>query len=404
MTEYDTQDYCRVCGAATTQLHDFGSICINDFPATMTHNSAAAPLILDMCLSCDLVQLRHGIEDSSLYSSYYWYQSNLNPVIVDNLKDIALYANDILSSSTNKTILDIGANDGTLLSFIDPAYTRVACEPAPNLQEELSKHSDVVINGLWNKIHMGRKTADVVTAIGMFYDLLEPNKFISDIADVLAYDGVFISQLMTLAPMVRMNDIGNICHEHIEYYSMKSLYTLFENAGLTIINVKENNIQGGSYQIHAMKTEWVEENPEAVVNFQIDESDIDTEQYIQNIKKTGQQLKSILQYHRDNNQCIAVYGASTKGNSILQLWELHDLFDCALEIHTDKIGRYTVGTNIPIVGEEAIKNVDVIYVPNFGYKSFFIKKNLDWIQSGGTMIFSMPELEIVTKENVQEFL
>src|SRR5262249_41427702 len=144
--------------------------------------------------------------------------------------------------------LDIGANDGTMLKSLKGRAVRVGCEPATNLLDELRTNAEHVIGEFWTKENydkLGIPKAKVITAIGMFYDMEDPNQFIRDAAKVLAPDGIFIAQLMTLKPMLEKNDVGNICHEHLEYYAYKSLKHLFESNGLEIFKVEENDINGG---------------------------------------------------------------------------------------------------------------------------------------------------------------
>tara|TARA_Y100000004_G_C8915458_1_gene412861 strand:- start:778 stop:1464 length:687 start_codon:yes stop_codon:yes gene_type:complete len=227
----------------------------------------------------------------------------------------------------------------------------------------------------------------------MFYDMDDPNEFIKGIADVLTNDGVFIAQLMTLAPMIKKIDLGNVCHEHLEYYSYRSLVELYERNGLQINNIKENDIQGGSYQIYASPYE------KGSITYLEEIADIST--FFQKIQHNGVLLKTVLKDFINTDQKCYVYGASTKGNTMLQIWELGNYFEGAAEIHPDKIGRYTVGTAIPIVAEEeALKKADVLFVPNFGFKDIFVEKLKDWIEQGGKLIFAMPEVEVVHADNI----
>jgi NDP-4-keto-2,6-dideoxyhexose 3-C-methyltransferase len=347
-----------------------------------------APLVLDQCGKCDLVQLRHTVDPKILYQDHYWYQSGINAKLKDNLLDIANIANTMTDSGD--VVLDIGANDGTLLSGVDPSRLRVGCEPASNLIPKLTVHADVVIPEMWDHVHMNGKLAKVITAIGMFYDMDNPNQFIRCVKETLQSDGVFIAQLMTLAPMLKMYDVGNICHEHLEYYSYNSLVTLYEQNGLEIFKVIENDIQGGSYQI------WARHYINGSMSYQEDLSSLNT--FAETITYNGNELRQVLRAFKDEGLTCYVYGASTKGNTMLQLWNLYDLFDGAAEIHPDKIGRFTVGTNIPIISEEnAREKADVFFVPNFGFKDMFVEKEADWIARGGKMVFAMPTVHVVNK-------
>ena len=381
---------CRVCKSSIVQVADLGELHINDFPERPGISKGTAPVVIDQCTNCTLVQLRHTVDPAILYGEHYWYQSGLNPKLKQNLLDIADKVNEL--TDKNDIVLDIGANDGTLISGILPDRLKIGCEPAPNLRDSLEKYADIVILDMWHHKYMENKLAKVITAIGMFYDMDDPNDFINSVKHSLSEDGVFIAQLMTLAPMLRMCDLGNICHEHLEYYTYKSLVELYECNGLEIYHVEENDIQGGSYQI------WARHYTKGSIQYEEDVSEL--HKFFDNVKVNGALLKEkLLQLKNSGKKCY-VYGASTKGNTMLQYWDIGDCFEGAQEIHTDKIGRYTVGTDIQIVDENNARELaDVFFVPNFGFKDLFLAKEKIWIEQGGKMIFAMPSLEVIDNEN-----
>ena len=379
---------CRVCGANVKKVIDFGIIHINDFPLDPESSPGKAPLVLDQCVECDLVQLRHTVNPKILYGEHYWYESGLNKKLTDNLIDIAEYVNE--HTDKDDIVLDIGANDGTLLSAVSNDRHRIGCEPAPNLIKKLKKNCDEVINDMWHHDMMKGKKAKAITAIGMFYDMDNPNDFINSVNESLSDDGIFIAQLMTLAPMLKMKDLGNVCHEHLEYYSYKSLVHLYEKNGLEIYKVVQNDIQGGSYQL------WARKLNEGSIEYYEDISTLKT--FFEDVERNGRLLRIVLKDSIDNGNKNYVYGASTKGNTMLQLWKLDDLFEGAAEIHPDKVGRYTVGTGIPIVHEDdAKKEANLFFVPNFGFKDMFVEKENEWINNGGRMLFAMPTVNIAEK-------
>ena len=383
---------CRVCGKEVIEIVDFGEIYINDFPNAPGKNKGKAPMILDQCISCNLVQLRHTVDPQVLYGDHYWYESSLNPKLRNNLLDIAGIANKI--SQPGDCVLDIGANDGTLLSGIQDDRVRIGCEPASNLWTKLCVHADVVLPSMWDSSKLHHK-CKVVTAIGMFYDMDDPNDFIKGISEVLTEDGVFIAQLMTLAPMLAKTDLGNVCHEHLEYYSYRSLVELYERNGLQINEIKENDIQGGSYQIYASKLN------EGSINYFEEIATIGS--FFKKVEHNGILLRAILKDAVNNGSKCYVYGASTKGNTMLQIWKLGEYFEGAAEIHPDKIGRYTVGSDILIQEEqEVLTKADILFVPNFGFKDMFVEKLKDWILDGGKLIFAMPEVEMVNEDNIDK--
>ena len=382
---------CRICKSSIVQVADLGELHINDFPERPGMTKGTAPVVIDQCTSCTLVQLRHTVDPDVLYGEHYWYQSGLNPKLKQNLLDIADIANK--HSKAGDIVLDIGANDGTLLSGVETDRWRIGCEPAPNLLDKLLQHCEQAIPEMWHHNHLNGKTAKVITAIGMFYDMDDPNEFIDSVKKSLHENGIFIAQLMTLAPMLRMCDLGNICHEHLEYYTYQSLVELYERNGLEIYHIEENDIQGGSYQI------WARHFTKGSIQYKEDVSQLHN--FFDNVKVNGNLLKEKLLQLKNSGQKCYVYGASTKGNTMLQYWNIGDCFDGAAEIHTDKIGRYTVGTDIQIINEtDARELADVFFVPNFGFKDLFLDKEKAWIKKGGKMIFAMPSLEVIDNENI----
>ena len=156
-------------------------------------------------------------------------------------------------------VLDIGCNDGTLLKHYKKlgSFFRIGIDPALNVASYGKKNCEAHSTSFFNKKTFKKlsknKKSKVITAIAMFYDLENPSKFVSDINDCLDDNGVFIAQLMCLESMLKKNDLGNICHEHLEFYSFKSLKYLFEKNGLKIFKIEENDINGGSYRIFCKK-------------------------------------------------------------------------------------------------------------------------------------------------------
>ena len=381
----NTADCCRVCKSKVKIVANFGDIYVNDFPASAGEHRGQAPMVLQQCVKCDLVQMKHTVAPKILYGDHYWYESGLNQKLRDNLLDIAGYVNE--NTTYGDVVMDIGANDGTLLSGIGTGRIRIGVEPASNLWDKLQQNCDEMIPEMFDHRSVDYK-CKAITAIGMFYDMDDPNEFIAGVEKCLEDDGIFIAQLMTLAPMLDKNDLGNVCHEHLEYYSYKSLVALYERNGLEIFDLYFNDIQGGSYQIWARKYQSG--------SIEHDEDISAVHDFYDRVITHGVQLRAELQLFKNAGKKIYVYGASTKGNTMLQLWDIGNYFEGAAEIHPDKIGRFTVGTNIPIVSEkEAKENADVFFVPNFGFRDMFVKKEHEWLQNGGQMIFAMPQVEVI---------
>jgi len=367
----------------------------------MVGKGLRAPLDLVLCEGeCSLLQLRHTAPQELLYARHYWYRSGVTETMRKGLRDITSQIESVVVLKPGDAVLDIGANDGTLLaSYSVPGLHRVGCEPANNLIAELRTRADHVIHDFWNQeryLEIMRKNgfglAKVVTAIGMFYDLEEPNQFIRDAQQVLAPDGVFVAQLMCLEPMLKKNDLGNICHEHLEYYSLKSLKYLFERNGLEIFKIEENEINGGSFRIfarHFANTGMALEG---------DSSIEDVLAFARRLEDNRDRCVAFIKAEVAKGKTVYVYGASTKGNVILQYYGLDStMITAAAERSPEKWGKYTIGSWIPIVSEEEARAAkpDYFLVLPWAFIKEFYAREADWRENGGKFIVPLPEFRVL---------
>src|SRR3989344_3757708 len=314
-----TRKTCRVCGSSKLEkVFGIGNLYISTFVKSKKEKTPRAPLELVHCKNCDLLQLKHTAPQELLYARHYWYRSGINPVITADLKEIAQVAAKMAKLKKGNIVLDIGANDGTMLKYYPKNLIRVGCEPATNLTKYLKKVTSHVIADFWTyktwQKKFGDEKAKVITAIGMFYDMENPNQFIADAVKALDKNGVFIAQLMTLKPMIQKNDLGNICHEHLEYYSYPSLVYLFEKNGLEIFKVEENSINGGSYRLFARKF-W-----KGSIKYK--KPKYDYKAFAKRIESNKKKCVDFIKKEVKRGKKVYVYGASTKGNTILQYYGL----------------------------------------------------------------------------------
>jgi NDP-4-keto-2,6-dideoxyhexose 3-C-methyltransferase len=397
-----TRTSCRLCGSNKLEdVFSLGEQYINDFVAKENIGKGlVAPLELTMCNNCNLLQLRHTAPQELLYSRFYWYRSAVTVTMRRALADITNQINEMIPLNSGDVVLDIGANDGTLLdSYSVKGIHRVGCEPADNLVDSLSDKVDYVMHDFWNyerymKLakQWGFGKAKIITAIGMFYDLEDPNQFIGDARKALAEDGIFIAQLMCLATMIEKNDIGNICHEHLEYYSKESLKYLFETNGLEIFKIEENDVNGGSYRIFARHYKGTG------ISFEEKFTLEDIYAFRRRIEQNRDRCVEFIQQEVSKGKSVYVYGASTKGNVILQYYGLDTtLIEAASERSPEKWGKYTVGSWIPIVSEEEARRdkPDYFLVLPWAFFPEFYKRERKWREQGGKFIVPLPEFRVV---------
>lgn len=378
---YSTISSCRLCKSTPlVDLFSLGDHKVNAFPETSDYEGVVCPIAVVECKNCTLVQLKHSVDPEILYQTY-WYKSGVNEVIKNDLKEIAEVAMRYMG--IHDAILDIGANDGTLLSFVSPQYHREAVEPSLSFMVELAEHANQVHRMLFEEFTKDLKYK-VITAIGMFYDSEDPLKFVKNVTEHLSPDGVFIAQMMAAKQMYEQRDIGNLCHEHLEFYTYTSLVYLFEQAGLEIFKVEENTINGGSYRIFARHYETGSIN--------VEEPEYDWKKFKEDIEENKRNLNEYLDAIVGGKRKIYGYGASTKGNTMLQFFGFKDgVLRGIADRSVQKHGRFSV-TGVPVVSEqEAREGADYFLVFPYGFIEAFKEREKEWLEKGGTFIVPLPE-------------
>lgn len=391
---------CRLCGTPLPeQSVFFQDQYVSDF-VTKDNITAGMKVPIDLCVcpGCSLVQQRWSAPQDFLYSLQYWYRSGVTDTMSAQLKDIVASCMDEVSVNPSDVFLDIGANDGTMLSHVEGMKT-VGIDPASNLFDSLKSNVDIASSDFWSAdvydelcAKHNLPLAKVVTAIGMFYDLEDPLKFVSDITRVLDDDGIFVAQLMTLEPMLEKNDLGNLCHEHLEFYTYESLVYLFEKAGLEIYRVTENETNGGSYRIFARKYQ------KGSIQYGTHVGIKEVQAFKDRVDEIGRHLKEIIAEAIADNKTIHVLGASTKGNFILQYYELDSsCISMASERSDEKFGRFTVGTGIKIVSEEESRTAEPDYylILPWAFTQEMISRESEHAKRGGKFIVPFPEIRIL---------
>jgi len=405
---------CRVCGSdKLVFLYSLGDQYVNNFiEKDQLEQCIKAPLDLIFCENCTLVQLKHTAPQELLYSRFYWYKSGVTNTMKKALSEITETIQNLFSLKRGDVVLDIGSNDGTLLrSYTIPGLITVGVEPADNLQTEGQVGLDHFIHDFWNiekYDEIVEKKARVITALGMFYDMENPNQFIADAEKALSNDGVFIAQLMCLKNMLESNDVGNICHEHLEFYSFASLEFLLKKNGLEIFDVEINTINGGSYRIfakkigscHVQETKSAAERVQKVIDDEKELQNLQVHQdFFQRLEENKRKCVTFIKKEVSQGKKVWVYGASTKGNVILQYYGLnHELIEAASERSPWKWGKYTIGSMIPCVSEDEARKVQPDYflvLPYAFFDEFYVREK-KWRDQGGKFIVPLPEFRIVS--------
>ena len=408
---------CRICrNEELVSILSLGTQYLTGvFPDRAEDHLTHGPLELVKCSisnprdHCGLVQLRQSYNLNEMYSENYGYRSSLNQSMAEHLKALVQELLKMVSISAEDVILDIGSNDGTLLSFypekgplligMDPTVKKFGQYYKPHIRPIPDYFSAARFRSL-----CGDRKAKIVTSIAMFYDLEDPMAFMGEIREVLADDGIWILEQSYLPSMLSANAYDTICHEHLEYYALRQIKFMTDRTGLKVLNVNRNDINGGSFAVTIAK-DGSSYNPRTgeIEKLLLSEKPLDSEEIFELFKERvfshrGDLLR-LLRGIKQSGELILGYGASTKGNVILQFCGLTQMdLDCMAEVNPEKYGRLTPGTWIPIISEEEAHsmNPDYFLVMPWHFKQNVLHRESNFLQEGGKLIFPLPEIEVVS--------
>jgi len=405
---------CRLCGNPVRECLDIGSMALAGFfPQTKEEAVKELPLMLCSCDTCHLVQLCHDFDLDELYGINYGYCSSLNNSMVNHLDDIRQFLEKQVSLEAGDVVVDIGSNDGTLLNqYQDRTVKYYGIDPTAHKFIENHK-ADITVLGSFFDGDVFKEVCPekvkIVSTISMFYDLPSPLKFSQEVCDILHDDGVWFMEHSYLVSMIENMAYDTICHEHVEYYSLRPILYIAHECGLKVVNISLNDTNGGSFALLLAKnsnsrfvecTEKIEKILEKEEKFFNDET---FKNFEQQIKERSSHIVDTLEALIEEGNVIHGYGASTKGNIVLQYCNITEtLIPHIAEVNEYKFGRYTPGTKIPIISESESRAMepDYYFVLPWHYKTNILRKEKEFIKAGTKFIFPFPEFEIIDKENV----
>lgn len=400
MEIYTKVDKCRLCGSSKLEgILSLGDQCISAFVGETDSNPIVAPLDLIKCSNCQLVQLRHSTNPKILYSDNYGYRSGLNTTMMHELRNLVDSILALKRLKTGDVVVDIGSSDGTMLKFYPDEVIKVGFEPVKKFKNYYSQRGFYYIGDFFNaeayQKQFPNHKAKVISAIAMFYDLDDPNAFLKDVTKVLAEDGILVIQQNYLPKMLERGAFDNISHEHVAYYSLNTLHKLVSQHKLEIFDVEERGINGGSFRTYICFKGMYAVEPTLAEMLETEK--IDFGGFQQRVEDCIDQLTQFITQEKAKGKTFWIYGASTRGNVILQAANLkYPLIEGASERNPEKWGKRTLGTNIPIYSEEEARKVkpDYFLVLPYWFRDEFIEREKEYLEGGGALIFPLPEFKI----------
>jgi len=413
---------CRICeNASLIPILDLGSQYLSGrFPSNEEKDPLKTPLQLVKCddsqnkNACGLLQLKHTAELGEMYGAGYGYRSGVNETMINHLNNMVKVIENIVELNQGDIVLDTGSSDATLLKAYKASNIRkIGIDPSGEkflkyYPKDIKLIADYFSAEKYESLYPNKK-AKVITSIAMFYDLEEPMKFVKDIKNILHLEGIWVCEQSYTPEMITVNSFDTICQEHLEYYSLKQIEWMLERNELKIFDIELNEINGGSFRVYVCH----KENPRKINEEKINELrnsekllELDTkkpyEVFKERVMKIKEKLCNFLIYEKSKGKKIHIYGASTKGNIILQFFNIgKDIVDVAADRNPDKWGKETPGTRIPIISEEESRNANPDYylVLPWHFRREFIEREQAFLRKGGKLIFPLPQPEVVSADN-----
>jgi len=410
---------CRICGNTNLKLIlDLGEQSLTGvFPKSKADRLTTGPLALVKCYSesgkehCGLIQLAHAYDHSEMYGMNYGYRSGLNASMVRHLKGIQqkIVSRNILENGD--LIVDIGSNDGTMLNFYpsDKGYLLTGIDPTGiKFKKYYPSHIELIPDFFAASLlreKFGSKKAKVITSIAMFYDLEDPSQFVRDISECLSEEGIWIFEQSYIVLMLETNGYDTVCHEHSEYYSMKQIKWLLEKNGMRIADVELNDVNGGSFQVTAVKKNSpIISNEDHIHNLEAEEKRLMLDKlepyriFSEKVEKHRDDLRALIRDLNKQGKKVFGYGASTKGNVMLQYCGFTSAdIPFIAEVNEDKFGAFTPATLIPIISEKEARarKPDYFLLLPWHFRKGILEKEKQFLSDGGLFILPLPEIQIL---------
>lgn len=407
-----------MCGNKNLQsIIDMGNMALTGVFSKPGETVDYAPMEMVKCWdsgttrkACGLVQLKHSYDAEKLYGANYGYRSGLNNSMVEHLKSIVNNIQKIVILNPGDLVIDIASNDSTLLSaYPDTLDIKlIGIDPTAEKFKEYYPQRIQYIPNFFSanlvKEKIGQK-ARVVTSIAMFYDLEDPLDFVKQIYDILVDDGIWVFEQSYMPTMIKNTSYDTICHEHLEYYGLEQIKWLTDKAGFKIIDVEFNNANGGSFRVTVAKNTSPYPENTSLVSLIIKQEEEEGynkmaiyEAFRSQVAQHKEELLSFINDLQKKGKTVFGYGASTKGNVILQYCGLSAKeIPYIAEVNEYKFGRVTPGTNIPIISEIEARSLRPNYfmVLPWHFKENIISREAEYLRAGGHLFFPLPKLEIV---------
>jgi hypothetical protein len=409
---------CRVCSGKNLELFlDLGDQPHCDSllrPEDLTRQEPRYPLQACFCRDCTAVQINYTVPKETMFGEYL-YVSGTTQTLRKHFQESADRLVSRLGLKAGDLVVDVGSNDGTWLACYGKSGLRVlGVDGAQNLAAMANARGIETWARFFNseaarEIIAAKGHAKLVTAAGVFFHLEELHSVTAGIADLLDKDGVFCVQAIYLGAMLEQNQFDQFYHEHLTYWTVKSLDRLFALHGLEIFHADRLAIHGGSLEL------LVARKGARAVDASVDKlraeekasgcDKIETyRNFAARVWQIGEELMSILKRYRAAGKRLQAFGAPAKGATLLNSFKISpEIIECAVEVNPLKVGKYIPGCRIPIVDEAKTEKPDAYLLLAWNFLREFLARKKDYIEAGGEFIVPIPRPLVINKANYGRF-
>lgn len=400
---------CRICKKTKLKkLFSLGKICFTGKFPSINQKIKKEPVTVVICKNCELVQLGHNFDLKYLYGPDYGYRTGINKTMLNHVKNVVKSLSKKVKIKKNDFVLDIASNDGSLLNFYNNNIKTFGIDPILNKYKVEYKNINYKVEDFFSFEKIKQKTNKkfkIITALSVFYDAADPNKFIKDVKKLLLNEGVFLLEFADLASIIKYKMFDTICHEHLEYYSSKVIINLCKKFNLRVFDIKKNNINGSSNQYFICHEKSKYKTNQKIINNTLNSekklnlsSEKTYTKFIRKIDQSKKQLNKFIKKKIKQGKRIHGYGASTKGNVLLQYYKINNkMIDYVAERNNNKFNLYTPGTDIKIISETLSRfyKPDYYLVLPWHFKNEILLREKLIRKKGTKFIFPLPNLKIV---------
>jgi SAM-dependent methyltransferase len=372
-------------------------------------NEQFYPLNVVWCEKCALLMIDEVVPPEIMFSNYL-YVSGTSPTLNQHFLELTEKAIQLTNLQAEDLVIDIASNDGTLLKhFKNRDFRILGIEPAKNLADQANSEGIPTEND-FIKFELAKSVAErygrakIITATNVVAHINDLNELMRSVSELITDDGVFIIEVPYLVDLINNTEFDTIYHEHLSYFSFHPLNYLFKKYNYKVIDIERIDIHGGSIRVYVtQQNSDYEVSPHVEQMLQFEKKLKITElSFYKTFAKKVEDLKAnliqALSALKENDKSIAGYGASAKGNTLLNYFEINtSMIDYIADLNPLKQGYLTPGTHIPVVDPTKIieQKPDYLLLLAWNFKDEIMEQQQQIREWDGKFIIPIPDVEII---------